>query len=72
MKAEGGVLPTNMSDLLPAMLGDPSYVKRSQSQIIGEEIDHVSNTAMLVSKLALHTAWDVGTPKSDSVFDQPS
>ena len=67
MKAEGGlsVLPTNLSDLIPAMTG--SMVARMRSQRLTEtevDLNHINNTAQLVSKLALHTAWDVA-PSSE-------
>ena len=50
MKAEGGlsVLPTNLSDLIPAMTG--SMVARMRSQRLTEtevDLNHINNTAQL-------------------------
>ena len=69
MKAEGGltVLPTNLAELIPAMTGSQPGRLRSQSLRMTEgfdDLDHVANTAKLVSKIALHTAWDTATPGS--------
>ena len=64
MKAEGDLLPTNLCDLLPAMTGSVSGRRRPTMQDGVEELDHITNTARLVSKLAMHTAWDTSTPGS--------
>lgn len=88
MKLEAGLLPTNLPDLLPAMMGSVTgrshfpardlvgreeqeepqspnaALERRRSTLQGDDIDHVKNTAKLVSKLALHTAWDeANTPE---------
>ena len=88
MKLEAGLLPTNLPNLLPAMMGSVtgrSYsqardlvgeeeqkepqspnntLERRRSTLQGDDIDHIKNTANLVSKLALHTAWDeANTPE---------
>lgn len=67
MKAEGGlnVLPTNLAELIPAMTA--SQIGRAASRRLTDgmdEPDHIANTAQLVSKIALHTAWDAATPGS--------